>query len=196
MGELFPKLPVDRWIENVVDFLDDHLGIVFDMITTVIGGLVDLFALLFSGLPSWLLIIVLVLLAYRAGKWPIALFSFIGLLLIENLGYWEHAMDTLALVMTAGLISVIIGIPVGIWCARTDSVRNVVTPVLDFMQTMPAFVYLIPAIFFFGLGKVPGVIASVIFAMPPTIRLTNLGIRQVPAELIEASDAFGSTAWQ
>ncbi|QQE74338.1 proline/glycine betaine ABC transporter permease [Brevibacillus composti] len=196
MGELFPKIPLDRWIETIVDFLDEHLGIVFDLISTVIGGLVDVFTLVFSGAPSWLLILLLAVLAYRAGKWPMALFSLIGLIVIENLGYWAHAMDTLALVMTAGLISIVIGIPTGIWCARSDRARNVLTPILDFMQTMPAFVYLIPAIFFFGLGKVPGVIASVIFAMPPTIRLTNLGIRQVPGELVEAADAFGSTAWQ
>lgn len=196
MSQLFPKLPLDEWIEVIVDGLDEHLGFVFDLISAAIGGTVDLFNAILTGLPFWLVIILFVLIAYRAGRWTMALFTFIGLLLIQNLGYWEHSMETLALVLTAALISVVIGIPMGIWCAKNESVQKVVTPLLDFMQTMPAFVYLIPAIFFFGLGKVPGVIASVIFAMPPTIRLTNLGIRQVPADLIEASDAFGSTYWQ
>ncbi|GED30962.1 MULTISPECIES: ABC transporter permease [Brevibacillus] len=196
MSQLFPKLPLDEWIEVIVDGLDENLGFVFDLISAAIGGTVDLFNAILTGLPFWLVIILFVLMAYRAGRWTMALFTFIGLLLIQNLGYWEHSMETLALVLTAALISVVIGIPMGIWCAKNESVQKVVTPLLDFMQTMPAFVYLIPAIFFFGLGKVPGVIASVIFAMPPTIRLTNLGIRQVPADLIEASDAFGSTYWQ
>ncbi|MFJ9498887.1 ABC transporter permease [Brevibacillus centrosporus] len=196
MSQLLPKLPLDEWIEVIVDGLDENLGFVFDLISAAIGGTVDLFNAILTGLPFWLVIILFVLMAYRAGRWTMALFTFIGLLLIQNLGYWEHSMETLALVLTAALISVVIGIPMGIWCAKNESVQKVVTPLLDFMQTMPAFVYLIPAIFFFGLGKVPGVIASVIFAMPPTIRLTNLGIRQVPADLIEASDAFGSTYWQ
>ncbi|KQL46348.1 ABC transporter permease [Brevibacillus choshinensis] len=196
MSQLFPKLPLDEWVEVIVDGLDKNLGFVFDLISTAIGGTVDLFNAILTGLPFWLVIILFTLIAYRAGRWTMALFTFIGLLLIQNLGYWEHSMETLALVLTAALISIVVGIPVGIWCAKNESVQKVVTPLLDFMQTMPAFVYLIPAIFFFGLGKVPGVIASVIFAMPPTIRLTNLGIRQVPADLIEASDAFGSTYWQ
>ncbi|MDF2679695.1 MAG: opuAB [Brevibacillus sp.] len=196
MSQLFPKLPLDEWIEVIVDGLDKNLGFVFDLISAAIGGIVDLFNAILTGLPFWLVIILFALLAYRAGRWTMAIFTFIGLLLIQNLGYWEHSMETLALVLTAALISIVVGIPVGIWCAKNESVQKVVTPLLDFMQTMPAFVYLIPAIFFFGLGKVPGVIASVIFAMPPTIRLTNLGIRQVPADLIEASDAFGSTYWQ
>lgn len=196
MDQWLPKLPLDEWVEGIVDGLDEHLGVVFDLISSVIGGIVDLFQAILTELPFWLVIVLFVLLAYRAGKGTMALFTFIGLWLIQNLGYWEHSMETLALVLTAALISVVIGIPMGIWCAKNESVQRVVTPLLDFMQTMPAFVYLIPAIFFFGLGKVPGVIASVIFAMPPTIRLTNLGIRQVPSDLIEASDAFGSTYWQ
>lgn len=196
MSQLLPKLPLNEWVEVVVDVMDARLGFLFDLISAGIGGTVSLFHLILTGLPFWVLLIVFTFLAYKASRLSIALFTFIGLLLIHNLGYWNNSMETLALVLTAGLISIIIGIPVGIWCAKKDSVQNVITPLLDFMQTMPAFVYLIPAIFFFGLGQVPGVIASVIFAMPPTIRLTNLGIRQVPADLIEAADSFGSTYFQ
>jgi glycine betaine/proline transport system permease protein len=105
-------------------------------------------------------------------------------------------IDTLALVLTSVFISIIIGIPIGIWMSQSNRVQGVLTPILDFMQTMPAFVYLIPSILFFGIGLVPGIISSVIFAMPPTIRLTNLGIRQVPKDLIEAANAFGSTSQQ
>jgi len=123
-------------------------------------------------------------------------FALIGLYLIENLGLWEQSMQSLALVLTASILSILVGVPLGIVCARSATLRNVVTPVLDFMQTMPAFVYLLPAVSFFKLGVVPGVIASIIFAVPPTIRLTNLGIRQVPEELVEAADAFGSTPMQ
>lgn len=105
-------------------------------------------------------------------------------------------LDTLALVLTSVIISVVVGIPIGIWASQKDTVRKVVTPILDFMQTMPAFVYLLPAIFFFNIGVVPGVVASVIFAMPPTIRLTILGIKQVPEDIIEATESFGSTTSQ
>lgn len=196
MENLFPKLPIDRWVEVFVDYLESHLGGLFELISTVIGSVVDLFVFIFTALPSWALIILFTALAWKVGKRSIAIFTFVGLALVVNLGYWENTMQTLALVLTAAVISILVGIPTGILCARKDSVRDTVMPILDFMQTMPAFVYLIPAIFFFGLGKVPGVIASVIFAMPPTIRLTNLGIRQVPEELVEAADAFGSTPAQ
>ncbi len=191
-----PKIPLGEWIESFEDWLTDHAGPVFDFITTVIGSLVDGIETALVSVPAIILILLLTALAYWAGKWKIALFALVGLLLIDNLGLWEPSMQSLALVLTAALLSIIAGVPIGIMCARKDSVQNIVTPVLDFMQTMPAFVYLLPAVTFFSLGAVPGVIASIIFAIPPTIRLTNLGIRQVSSELIEAADAFGSTPAQ
>jgi ABC-type proline/glycine betaine transport system permease subunit len=193
---MLPEIPLDKWIESLVGWLEENLVFLFDFFSTVVGGTVEFFATSFNYLPSLLVIVILALISYLIGRWPLSLFSVIGMLLIDALGYWENTMDTLALVMTSALISILIGLPLGILCARKNSVQNVVTPVLDFMQTMPAFVYLIPAVTFFGLGVVPGVIASVIFAVPPTIRLTNLGIRQVPEDLVEASDAFGSTPRQ
>jgi glycine betaine/proline transport system permease protein len=192
----FPKLPLAEWVEKFVDVLEANLSGVFDWISLGIGSTVDLFAFLFTSLPAIVMIFLFTLFSWKIGNRSLALFTFLGLFLVDNLGYWANTMETLALVLTAALISVLFGVPIGILSARKDSIQNVVTPILDFMQTMPAFVYLIPAIFFFGLGKVPGVIASVIFAMPPTIRLTNLGIRQVPKELVEAADAFGSTPKQ
>ncbi|MFC0215415.1 ABC transporter permease [Paenibacillus chartarius] len=193
---MFPKLPLDEWVESLVDVLEDNLSLVFDMISACINGIVNALAAVMHFPPALLLILAITVVAYYFGRWKFALFTAAGLLLIDNLGYWDNTLDTLALVMTSALISIIIGIPFGVWCAQSERIRNVCTPMLDFMQTMPAFVYLIPAVTFFGLGVVPGVIASVIFAVPPTIRLTNLGIRQVAEDLVEAADAFGSTGSQ
>ncbi|WP_311198820.1 ABC transporter permease [Paenibacillus hexagrammi] len=193
---MIPKLPLDEWVESFVDGLESHFTVLFSIISACIEGIVGGFSFLFHLLPALVLIILFTALAYYLGKWSFAIFTFVGLLLIDNLGYWDNTMDTLALVMTSALVSILIGIPIGVWCAQSDKARNIITPLLDFMQTMPAFVYLIPAVTFFGLGVVPGVIASVIFAVPPTIRLTNLGIRQVPEDLVEAANAFGSTQSQ
>ncbi|MBP1156724.1 MULTISPECIES: proline/glycine betaine ABC transporter permease [unclassified Paenibacillus] len=193
---MVPKLPIAPAIERFVDWLGSTFEFFFDLISAIIGGTVDAFSWVFHFPPAIVFILLVAFWAYRSAGWMLGLFSLIGLLLVENLGFWDHTMDTLALVMTSALVSVVVGLPLGIWCARNNSVQNTVTPLLDFMQTMPAFVYLIPAVFFFGLGVVPGVIASVIFAVPPTIRLTNLGIRQVPFDLVEAADSFGSTPGQ
>lgn len=144
----------------------------------------------------YLFIVILAVLAYLLGRLPLTLFTVIGFLIIENLGYWPQTMSTLSLVITAGLISIVLGVPLGIWAAYSKTASRIIIPILDFMQTMPAFVYLLPAVTFFSLGVVPGVIASVIFAIPPTIRLTRLGIMQVSGELTEAADAFGSTSGQ
>lgn len=191
-----PKLPLGNWIEWLENFIENYFGPVFDFILLVIGGMVDGIEYVLTSIPALLLILILTALSYWLGKWKLALFALLGLYLIENLGLWEVSMQSLALVLTASILSILMGVPIGIWCARSNPVRNVVTPILDFMQTMPAFVYLLPAVSFFSLGVVPGVIASIIFAIPPTIRLTNLGIRQVPGELTEAADAFGSTPMQ
>jgi len=191
-----PKIPLGEWIERGTDWLDASFGPLFDGIKSVIGGLVGFFEWVLLSGPVWLWMALFAALAWRFGRWKFAVFTLLGLGLILNLGYWDPTMKTLAMVVTAALISVLLGVPIGILCSRSNAVQNIVTPILDFMQTMPAFVYLIPAVTFFSLGVVPGVIASVIFAIPPTIRLTNLGIRQVPGELMEAASAFGSTSLQ
>lgn len=115
---------------------------------------------------------------------------------IYNQNLWNDLMSTVTLVLLSSVISIIIGVPLGILMAKSEKAKSIITPILDFMQTMPGFVYLIPAVAFFGIGMVPGVFASVIFALPPTVRFTNLGIRQVPNELVEAADSYGSTGWQ
>lgn len=191
-----PKLPIADWVDTAVDWMGLHLEGLFDGIATGVEGIVNFFTDIFLAPHPILFIVILAVIAYLAGKWKLSLFTVLGFLLIWNLGYWEATMNTLALVLTSGLISIIIGIPIGILCAQNRTAASIITPLLDFMQTMPAFVYLLPAVTFFSLGVVPGVIASIIFAIPPTIRLTTLGIKQVSGELVEAADAFGSTGAQ
>lgn len=191
-----PKLPLAQWIESIEHWLETNMAPLFDLITLVIGNSVKGLESLLNGMPSLVVILLFVLLAWYLGKWKMALFTAAGLLLIDNLGLWSQTMQTLALVLTSAFISVVLGVPLGILSARSNSMQKFFTPLLDFMQTMPAFVYLLPAVTFFRLGVVPGVISSIIFAIPPTIRLTNLGIRQVSSELVEAADAFGSTPTQ
>lgn len=196
ISEWLPQIPLAAWVDELVDWLVTTFGVVFDGITAGLDGFVSGLVNLFNMVPSIVFAVLFGVLAWWIANKKLALFSFLGLLFIDYLGYWEPMLQMLALVLTSVIISVVIGIPIGIWASQNDTVRRIITPILDFMQTMPAFVYLLPAIFFFNIGVVPGVIASVIFSTPPAIRLTTLGIRQVPEDLIEATEAFGSTAGQ
>lgn len=195
---LIPRLPVGDTVEFAVDWIEGNFGLFLDLtskqLDLLISGLKDV--LLF--LPPEFVIPGISLLSYFAGKRNIKLAAgtAFGFFLIENMELWDLSMETLALVLSSALLALIIGIPLGILSAKNNILFHVVKPALDFMQTMPSFVYLLPALIFFGLGNVPGMIATVVFAMPPAIRLTNLGIRQVPKELTEVADAFGSTGWQ
>ncbi|WP_342505535.1 proline/glycine betaine ABC transporter permease [Sporosarcina sp. FSL K6-2383] len=191
-----PRIPFADWIDNGVDWLVTTFGTVFDGIADLLAGIVEGSVEGLSMVPSILLAVLFSLLAWLISTRRIALMSLIGLLFIDYLGYWYSMLQMLALVVTSVAIAIVIGIPLGIWGSQQARARKVINPVLDLMQTMPAFVYLLPAIFFFNIGVVPGVVASVIFSMPPTIRLTMLGIEQVPKDLIEATEAFGSTTWQ
>ena len=196
LERLFPKIPLDEWVKLFVDFLKDNFSVLFDSTTDVIKFSTEGFASIISFIPPIIFVIIIALIAWWIVNWKLGLFTLIGLGLVNNLGYWPETIDTISLIVISVLISMIVGIPLGIWMSQKHSVQSIVTPVLDFMQTMPAFVYLIPAVIFFGVGIGPGVVATIIFAMPPTVRLTNLGVRQVDAELVEASDAFGSTTAQ
>jgi len=196
LATIIPKLPLADWIEAFVDFLTKYFPFVFNSISKVIEVITENLVKVLSIGPPYVLIILIVLLAWYVVNWRLALFSLIGLGLIENLGYWPETINTLSLIVISVIFSIIIGVPIGIWMSQKGVVQSVITPILDFMQTMPAFVYLIPAVVFFGLGMVPGVIATIVFSMPPTVRLTNLGIRQVDEELVEASNAFGATTGQ
>ncbi|KYH29547.1 MULTISPECIES: ABC transporter permease [Clostridium] len=187
------KFHIGPYIEVAIDWLKDNLGPFFDLIKlineTLINGLENL--LLF--IPSILLILIFTATAWKLSGKKVAIFTFLGLLFIDSIELWPQTMGTLSLISVSALISLLIGVPLGIWASRHNKVDKVLRPILDFMQTMPAFVYLIPAVLFFGMGKVPGAIATIIFSMPPAVRLTNLGIRQVPEDVIEASKSFGST---
>jgi glycine betaine/proline transport system permease protein len=189
-------IPVDRWVTALVDFLLDHAQGLFDAISvaldTLTYGIEEV--LLFP--PAWLLVALLTGLAWWRTRWRFALFTAASLLLIVGMDLWVDTVVTLALVIAATLVCLGLGIPLGVLAARRDWFERAIRPLLDLMQTMPAFVYLIPAAMFFGLGRVPGVVATIVFAMPPAVRLTNLGIRQVPKDLVEAGLAFGCTPWQ
>lgn len=191
-----PKIPIGTWVQNFVNYIVAHFDPFFTGIANGITHFVSFLVTVFAFFNPFIFILIVAAIAYWRSGWGVALFSLIGLWLVFNLGYWGHGLQSIALVLTAVIISIIIGVPLGVWVGLSNGARQVLTPILDFMQTMPAFVYLIPTIFLFGTGMAPGVVSTVIFAMPPTIRLTGLGIRQVPEDLMEASNAFGSTTWQ
>ena len=191
-----PKLPLAHGIDAVLEWLTANISFITKAMSTGVSWLLTHLTDGLLWLPPWLLIIVVALLAWRVAGWRLALGSLLGLLLLWNLRLWSLTVQTFTLVLFSTLIAVAVGLPLGIAAALNKRMSRVVMPVLDFMQTMPAFVYLIPAIPFFGLGAVSASVATVIFATPPTIRLTALGIRQVPHDLIEAADAFGSTRTQ
>jgi glycine betaine/proline transport system permease protein len=193
-----PKIPIGQFVSDIVDWIEANLGWLLDGITEVLRFLLNGFQDILSFLPPLAMVPILGILIFLITRRDIhlSLLSVAGLLLIWNLQLWDQAMMTLSLVIASTIIALLLGIPIGILAANNDSVNTVVRVLLDFMQTMPSFVYLIPAVIFFSLGNVPGMIATVVFAMPPAIRLTNLGIRQIPIELIEVSDAFGATPRQ
>ncbi|WP_020402542.1 ABC transporter permease [Gracilimonas tropica] len=189
-------IPVGDFFEFLINWLTENLGGFFDLITvTVKTFLVGIENVLLFPHPILMIILLSALAWYVSGK-GVGIFTVIGLFVVEGMDMWEGTMETLALIITAVFIALLVGIPLGIWASKNSTVEKITRPVLDFMQTMPAFVYLIPAVLFFGLGEVPGIIATLIFAMPPAVRLTNLGIRQVPEEIREAALAFGSDSRQ
>lgn len=190
------RLPIGQLVNGGVQWLLEHYGHAFDVFSGSIAHLVDGFRTGLAWIPWWALILLVIVLAWRSEGWRLALGSAFGLLLIYNLSLWPAFLDTLVLVIIAALASIVLGVPIGIVAAYSSRFHRIMSPILDFMQTMPSFVYLIPALMFFGLGTVPAVFATVVFAMPPAIRLTNLGIRQVPVDLVEVGEAFGSSPVQ
>lgn len=193
-----PSIPLVGFIDKLVDWLRIHAAFIFNPIRDFINFMVEFFIKIFSIFPPLLFIILVTLLAFYLTKKikGITIFAPISLLLIWNLKYWDEMIITLSIVVTSAIIAIILGIPLGIWTSKNKTAEKIIMPILDFMQTMPAFVYLIPAVSFFGIGMAPGVISSVIFAMPPAVRMTNLGIKEVPNDLVEAADSFGSTSKQ
>ncbi|UGS25541.1 ABC transporter permease subunit [Microbacterium resistens] len=190
------RIPIGSWVEAAVDWIQVNLGAVLDVISFVFAFLVDGLTAILLSVQFPVVIVIAALLAWLVRSWQLAVGTLLSFVLIVGMGVWVPAMQTLALVLVAALVAVVISIPLGIWSARSDTVRAILKPVLDFMQTMPAMVYLIPAIVFFGIGVVPGLVATVIFALPPGVRLTELGIRGVDGETVEAGQAFGAKPGQ
>lgn len=191
------KIPLGTWLRDLVDLLNDHAQGFFDLVSLVLGTAIDGLTDLLLFLSPFLLIPVLAGLAYLLHRSVgLVVFIVLSLLLIVNLGYWEATIQTLSLVIWATMVCVVIGVPLGILAARRPWFYAAIRPVLDLMQTIPTFVYLIPTLVLFGLGPVPGLISTVIFAIPAPIRLTHLGISSVPTQLVEAGKAFGATRRQ
>ena len=186
-------IPLDDWITALINFIVQQFRPVFQAIALPIKVILESIASIFVATPPLIFLVILGAIAWQIAGRKMAIYSLIGLTLIGFLGIWEEAMVSLSLVITAVIFCLVIGIPLGIACARSDRLEKIIQPLLDVMQTLPTFVYLVPVVMLFGIGEVPGVIATIIFALPPLIRLTNLGIRQVPAEVVEAAIAFGST---
>ena len=190
-------LPLEQYTNNFVDnwLLPNTAGF-FDKVSDILRAFIDMVTSILLVIPPEVTVIVIALIAWRASGKGLAVFALIGGFYIGAVDLWSESIQTVAVVIVSTVISVVIGIPVGILTALNRTAERIVRPILDFMQTLPSFVYLIPAILLFGLGSVPAVIATFVFATPPAVRMTSLGIKQAPEEVIEASQAFGATKWQ
>ncbi len=191
------QLPIGKWAKSAVDWLIDNGGFVFDWLAAQLSTMINalLWILEFPN-PLIFIAIVTAIAFWRKRDWGFTLFTLAALLLILNQGYWKEMIQTLALVMASAAVCMAVGVPIGILAAHNPRFSSFLRPVLDLMQTIPTFVYLIPALILFGLGMVPGLIATVIFAVPAPVRLTELGVRSTPRSLVEAGQAFGATKWQ
>lgn len=195
-SELIPQIPIDDWVNSAVGWLIGNFGDSFELLKGTIEVVVNGLAALLTFPPPLLMIAILAVIAFFASGWRIALFTVVGLSFIISLGLWEDTMLTLALILVATTLCLAVGIPIGILGAKSRGLEEAILPVLDLMQTMPAFVYLVPFVALLGLGAGPALLATFIFAVAPAVRLTMLGIQQVPKETVEAAHAFGSTPMQ
>ena len=188
------EIPIDDWVEFAVkDWLVPNFRWVFQGLQQPVAWLLDNLEAALLAVPVLVMVVVGTAIGWYAAGRNIGIFTLLSLLLIDMMGVWDETMTTLSMILTAVAFCVVVGVPLGILAARSDRFAAGIRPVLDVMQTIPPFVYLVPIVMLFGVGMVPGVIATIIFALPPVIRLTNLGIRQVQEELVEAAYAFGAT---
>lgn len=191
------KIPIGAWSKDLIDWLQNNFEWFFDRLTDGMNWLLEGSVDQLDLVPPLILLAVCIVIAHLIQRnWKITLFVALGLLLVLNLGLWKGMVETLVLVLYSTLVSLLIAIPLGIYAARHPRFYQAISPVLDMMQTIPTFVYLVPTLSLFGLGPVPGLFATVIFAVPAPIRLTYLGISQVPTALVEAGESFGCTRWQ
>ncbi|MEQ4302055.1 proline/glycine betaine ABC transporter permease [Plantactinospora sp. B6F1] len=195
LNDVVPYVPIGDWTERGVDWATEHLGTIFEGIATFVDSLVSPLVDLLNAPPAIVVVVLFAALGWWLRGWKFGLGTAIGLGLVAGMPYWDETMHTLAQVLVSSVLALLFAVPIGIFISENRRASAVARPVLDLMQTMPAFVYLIPAIFFFGIGTVPGVLATVVFSMPPGVRLTELGLRQVDREVIEAGEAFGASPW-
>jgi glycine betaine/proline transport system permease protein len=191
-----PQIPIAKWVNGAISWIIGNFGGAFDVLNSAIEGVVNGLSFLLTLPPTLVMIAILAVIAFFLSGWRMALFAVLGLLLVVSLGLWNLTMTTLSLILVATTVCLAIGIPIGIVAAKSRRLEEISLPILDLMQTMPAFVYLVPFVFLLGLGAGPALLATVIFATPPAVRLTMLGIQQVPKETVEAAHAFGSTPMQ
>ena len=197
MNMTIPRIPLGDWIAAFLDFFILHVAPATRVFSGVVEAGINLVESGLMAVPPPLTILIFVFCARLASKkWGLPLFTLLGFTLIWSMEFWPATMTTLSMVVMATLLAMLIGIPLGILAGISRVAERLITPVLDIMQTMPSFVYLIPTIPLFGLGKVAAVFATLVFALPPAIRMTCLGIRQVPEDLVECAEAFGATRWQ
>ncbi len=189
-------LPLDTWVESGLDWLVEHGRPVFQAIRVPIDFILSSFETALVSTPAPFMLLILFLLAWQFSNLRLGVATLLSLIFIGLIGAWTQAMTTLSLVLTSVFFCLLIGLPMGIWLARSQTAAKIVRPILDAMQTTPAFVYLVPIVMLFGIGNVPGVVVTIIFALPPVVRLTILGIQQVPEELIEAGHSFGASKKQ
>jgi glycine betaine/proline transport system permease protein len=191
------KIPVGKTAKAVFDWMNAHLGPFFDAISVILEAMIaGILWLLSAPHPLIIVALFIALTWYLQRSWKVCLLVLLGFLFILNQGYWEETMESLTLILSACVVCMGVGVPIGIAAAHRPRLYAVMSPILDLMQTLPTFVYLIPAIVFFGLGMVPGLIATVIFVLPAPIRLTHLGVSSTPLALMEAATAFGATPSQ
>ncbi|MFT6986172.1 MAG: glycine betaine/proline transport system permease protein [Psychromonas sp.] len=188
------KLPIGQWAETMMDGLITYCGSLFDAVSSLLDVMIESLVDFLSMLPPWLFIVIVAgLIFWQQRNKAVTAFFILSLLLIWNLGYWEETIETFSLIIYATGFCVLLGVPIGIAAAHRPRLYRFIRPLLDLMQTIPPFVYLIPALTLFGLGVVPGLISTIVFSIAAPIRLTHLGISEVPEELLEAGRAFGCT---
>lgn len=190
------RLPVGQWADSALNLITVSLRPFFDVVRSIFLGIYDTVEAAFIEPPVLVIIAIIVVLAFFVRGWKFALGTAVGLGLIVGVNQWDAAMETLALVLVASIIAIVISVPLGVLGARNQTASNILKPTLDFLQTMPAFVYLVPALLLFRVGVVPGIVATIIFAMAPGVRFTELGIRGVDREVVEAGQAFGASPWR
>jgi len=189
------RLPLGDIIDSGIDVLTDTFAPVFDLIRTVFLTLYEAVEFLLVSPPFWVIILIAAVLAYVVKGWKFAIGTIVGMLIIVGVNQWENAMQSVALVLVASAIAIVISVPLGVLAAKSNRSSAIIRPILDFLQTMPAFVYLVPALILFRVGVVPGIVATIVFALAPGVRFTELGIRGVDKEVVEAGQAFGSSPW-